>query len=133
GPVAAARPGRAGDRRDERDGQRLHHRLRPDRLRRAAAAGAARARRAPAGLPAGHRRRGAHPAAAAGSRTLRRRMTRPLFEPLGDGSFRATEVTRGPWDPGAQHGGAPSALLGRAIEAVEPGAEMRVARVTLEL
>lgn len=45
----------------------------------------------------------------------------------------ATELTRGPWDPGAQHGGAPAALLGRAIEAVQPGAEMRVARVTLEL
>lgn len=56
-----------------------------------------------------------------------------LYEPLGDGRVRATAITRGPWDPGAQHGGAPSALLGRAIEAVEPGADMRVARVTLEL
>lgn len=56
-----------------------------------------------------------------------------LFEPDGDGRFRATEATRGPWDAGAQHGGAPSALLARAIESVEPGAEMRVARVTFEL
>jgi hypothetical protein len=58
----------------------------------------------------------------------------PLFRPTADDHVvEATELTRGPWDPSAQHGGAPAALLGRAIEAVQPGAEMRVARVTLEL
>lgn len=56
-----------------------------------------------------------------------------LFEPAGDGLVRATELTRGPWDPDAQHGGPPSALLGRAIEAVQPGGDLRVARVTFEL
>jgi hypothetical protein len=56
-----------------------------------------------------------------------------LFETLGDGRVLATDVTRGPWDAGAQHGGAPAALLARAIEAVEPGGDMRIARVTLEL
>jgi hypothetical protein len=56
-----------------------------------------------------------------------------LFDDLGDDRFRATQLTRGPWDPGAQHGGAPAALLGRAIERVEPGSGMRVARITFEL
>jgi hypothetical protein len=61
-------------------------------------------------------------------------MSDPLFRPTADAHVvEATDLTRGPWDPGAQHGGAPAALLGRAIEAVQPGAEMRVARVTLEL
>ena len=29
--------------------------------------------------------------------------------------FRATDLARGPWDPGALHGGAPAALLVRAV------------------
>ena len=33
-----------------------------------------------------------------------------------EGRFVATELARGPWDPGAQHGGAPAALLMRAFE-----------------
>jgi hypothetical protein len=44
-----------------------------------------------------------------------------------------TELTRGPWDPNAQHAGPPSALLGRAIELCEPRAGMRVGRVTIEI
>lgn len=44
-----------------------------------------------------------------------------------------TELTRGPWDPGAQHAGPPSALIGRAIEACEPRPDMTVGRVTLEI
>jgi acyl-coenzyme A thioesterase PaaI-like protein len=60
-------------------------------------------------------------------------MSGALYEDIGGGRVRATELTRGPWDPGAQHGGAPSALLGHAVEAVEPGADMRTVRVTLEL
>ena len=32
----------------------------------------------------------------------------------------ATELARGPWDPNAQHGGAPAALLMRAFEACRP-------------
>lgn len=59
-------------------------------------------------------------------------MTDAFFVPDGD-AFVATSWTRGPWDPGAQHAGPPSALLGRAIEALEPGNEMRVARVTVEI
>ena len=60
-------------------------------------------------------------------------MTQALYEPLTDDRVRATEFTRGPWDPGAEHGGAPAALLARAIERAQPGADMRVARVTMEL
>jgi hypothetical protein len=44
-----------------------------------------------------------------------------------------SELTRGPWDPGAQHAGPPSALLGRAIERCEPRAGMRVGRITFEI
>jgi hypothetical protein len=31
-------------------------------------------------------------------------------------AFVPSELTRGPWDPGAQHAGPPSALLGRAVD-----------------
>jgi len=60
-------------------------------------------------------------------------LTDALFEVVGDDVVRATDLTRGPWDPGAEHGGAPAALIGRAIERTQPGADMRVARVTIEL
>jgi hypothetical protein len=55
-----------------------------------------------------------------------------FYEPDGDG-FRATELTRGPWDPGAQHAGPPAALLGRAIEGLPDSAEFQVGRVTFEI
>ena len=35
---------------------------------------------------------------------------------LGAGVFRATALTRGPWNPDHQHAGPPSALMARAIE-----------------
>ena len=44
-------------------------------------------------------------------------------------AFVPSELTRGPWDPSAQHAGPPSALLGRAIEADG----MLVARITIEV
>lgn len=47
--------------------------------------------------------------------------------------FRPTELARGPWSPEAQHGGAPAALLARAVERVEGGEAMCVARLTIEL
>jgi Thioesterase-like superfamily len=55
-----------------------------------------------------------------------------FYERAGDG-FVATELTRGPWDPGAQHAGPPSALLGRAIEELDGGEGFQVARVTFEI
>lgn len=50
----------------------------------------------------------------------------------GDG-FRATELTRGPWDPVAQHAGPAAALLAREIEALDDAAAFQVGRVTLEI
>ena len=44
----------------------------------------------------------------------------------------ATELSRGPWDPGAQHGGAPAALLMRAFECVKAPRDLVIARVTYE-
>jgi Acyl-CoA thioesterase C-terminal domain/Acyl-CoA thioesterase N-terminal domain len=47
--------------------------------------------------------------------------------------LRATELTRGPWDPESQHAGPPSALIGRAIEALEDAGDFQVGRVTFEI
>ena len=44
-----------------------------------------------------------------------------------------SELTRGPWDPGSQHAGPPSALLARALELCDPREGMRIARVTVEI
>ena len=53
--------------------------------------------------------------------------------PDGAERFVPTAYARGPWDPNAQHGGAPAALLARAIEGHDPGPAMHVARLTIEL
>jgi len=45
----------------------------------------------------------------------------------------ATDLARGPWDPEAQHGGAPSALLVRAFERLAGNDELILARLTYEL
>jgi hypothetical protein len=55
------------------------------------------------------------------------------FYSLDGDSAKASELTRGPWDPNAQHAGPPSALLARAIEHCEPREGMRVGRVTIEI
>jgi hypothetical protein len=44
-----------------------------------------------------------------------------------------TPLTRGPWDPRAMHGGAPSALFAAVCEAHDPGPASFVARLTVEL
>lgn len=49
------------------------------------------------------------------------------------GRLVPTAIARGPWDPNAQHGGAPAALLARAVERFEPGPASYVARLTIEL
>ena len=59
-------------------------------------------------------------------------MSESFYLPDGDG-YVATELTRGPWDPGAQHAGPPSALLGREIERLGGGEGFQVARVNLEI
>jgi hypothetical protein len=47
--------------------------------------------------------------------------------------FMPTEHARGPWDPDALHGGAPAALITEAFRAVQPGAELPIARLGFEL
>jgi hypothetical protein len=54
-----------------------------------------------------------------------------IFSREGD-RYVASGHTRGPWDPGAQHGGAPAALLAEHVAQAEPGAGMQVARLTYE-
>jgi hypothetical protein len=62
-----------------------------------------------------------------------------FFEQDGD-RFVATEATRGPWDPGAQHAGPPAALIAREIERLGDGRSAggqgppaQVARITYEI
>jgi Thioesterase-like superfamily len=56
-----------------------------------------------------------------------------FYVPLGDGLWAATVHTTGPWDAGAQHGGPPSALLGRAMQRCQPRDDMIIARFTCEI
>ena len=61
-----------------------------------------------------------------------------FFVPLGPDRnggdrYRATAATGGPWDPAAQHGGPPAALLTRAVEQVAPRDGMHLARLTCEI
>jgi Thioesterase-like superfamily len=56
-----------------------------------------------------------------------------FFVPLGDGRWQATVHTTGPWDTRSQHGGPPSALLGRAMQRCQPRPEMIITRFTCEI
>lgn len=49
-----------------------------------------------------------------------------------NGRFVASDLARGPWDQGAQHGGAPAALLMRAFERLPAADGLTIARVTYE-
>lgn len=60
-------------------------------------------------------------------------MTDTFFVPLGNGRYEATDWTSGPWEAGSQHGGPPSALLGRAVERAPGGDGKLVTRITFEL
>jgi hypothetical protein len=60
-------------------------------------------------------------------------MNEAFYERDGDNSFVATELTRGPWDPGSQHAGPPSALLGRELESLESSEGFQVGRVVFEI
>jgi acyl-coenzyme A thioesterase PaaI-like protein len=55
-----------------------------------------------------------------------------VFLDAADGRFVASELARGPWDAGAQHGGAPAALLAEAIEGLARLQGMAIARLTFE-
>src|SRR5919107_73071 len=52
---------------------------------------------------------------------------------LDGGRYAPTVLTRGPWDPGAQHAGPPAALLGRELERCEPSEGTHLGRVTFEI
>jgi acyl-coenzyme A thioesterase PaaI-like protein len=56
-----------------------------------------------------------------------------IFVATGEGRFAPTEHARGPWDPHALHGGAPAALMTAALERLQPGAELPIARLSFEL
>lgn len=61
-------------------------------------------------------------------------MVGAFFEPVGPGRYVATELTRGPWDVNAQHGGPPAALLGATLEQCPGGTkDGQVVRVTVEI
>jgi Acyl-CoA thioesterase C-terminal domain/Acyl-CoA thioesterase N-terminal domain len=56
-----------------------------------------------------------------------------FYLPRGEGRYLATELTRGPWDPGAQHAGPPSALLARELERLPEAEDFQLGRVTFEI
>ncbi len=60
-------------------------------------------------------------------------MADSFYVPAGDGRWLATSHTSGPWDETAQHGGPPSALLGRAIQRCASRDDMMVARFTCDI
>ncbi|HVY78394.1 MAG TPA: thioesterase family protein [Solirubrobacterales bacterium] len=60
-------------------------------------------------------------------------MFEAFYERNGGGELVATELTRGPWDPEAQHAGPPSALLGRAVERIEGSEAFQVGRIVFEI
>lgn len=55
-------------------------------------------------------------------------MTDSIYTSDGD-LFVPSDHARGPWDPAMQHGGAPAALMVRAMEALAP--EMQLVRLTV--
>jgi hypothetical protein len=60
-------------------------------------------------------------------------MAASFYVPDGD-AFVSTELTRGPWDPKAQHAGPPAALIAREIESLEvQNGERQIGRVTYEI
>ena len=57
-----------------------------------------------------------------------------VFEPAGADTWMPTPIACGPWSPEALHGGPPTALVGRAIMAHEPGeTDWLLSRLTVEL
>lgn len=58
--------------------------------------------------------------------------TTSLFVADGD-HWLPTELSRGPWDPTALHGGPVAALIARELEQIEAPSPMHPARLTIEL
>jgi hypothetical protein len=60
-------------------------------------------------------------------------MAEAFFEPDGE-RFVPTDWARGPWTADASHAGPPAALLGRAVEALDPtGPAILVSRFSMEI
>jgi hypothetical protein len=55
-----------------------------------------------------------------------------FYSPRGD-AYESSELTRGPWDAGAQHAGPPAALLARELERAGEPEGKQVGRVTYEI
>lgn len=60
-------------------------------------------------------------------------MKAAFYEPLGDGRFRSSVHTTGPWSADSQHLGPPTALLSREWERLPAAAPMAIARVAIEI
>jgi hypothetical protein len=56
-----------------------------------------------------------------------------FYLPHDAGRFTATPLTAGPWDGALQHGGPPSALLARAVEATPADRPSTVVRMSVDL
>lgn len=56
-----------------------------------------------------------------------------FYTQTGPGQFDSSPLTAGPWSAASQHGGPPSALLGREMERYEPRDGHRLARVSIDI
>lgn len=56
-----------------------------------------------------------------------------FFRQTGENTFEPSEATIGPWSPGFQHGGPPSALMTHALRVYPSPQPLKVTRVTLEI
>ena len=52
---------------------------------------------------------------------------------LEDGVAHPSAFSAGPWDPGLQHGGAPTALIGAVVNDLPAASPMQIARMTIDL
>ncbi|HTR89230.1 MAG TPA: thioesterase family protein [Solirubrobacteraceae bacterium] len=59
-------------------------------------------------------------------------LAQSIFATTEEGLFEPTRHARGPWDPNALHGGAPAALIGRALQRTGPGEQLPVAQMRVE-
>lgn len=57
----------------------------------------------------------------------------PVDATPGRRRFETTSHASGPWDPRAQHGGPPSALVAHVLDADHPRPELRLVRLTVEI
>jgi len=55
-----------------------------------------------------------------------------VFAPDGPGRYVPTQLGRGPWDPGAMHGGAPAALIASAFDELQADSGLPIARLTYD-